>query len=128
MALHYQYEDMYNVIKHHVSLAKRYKDTPLRHFSIAFLSIHDKHRIDIEDMITHTLRDTDIVFDREQFFIIFMPATEYSGADMLIKELCQYLGQKRKDTIVSYPRDGANAVEIIGEFENKIQSDYGVIL
>jgi hypothetical protein len=127
-AQHFLYEDFYNVIKHHIALIDRYENPIEKEFSIAFLSIHDKHSDEIGAAFTNILRETDIVFNKDRYYILFLPATNWNGADLLTKELCDFLDQQRKDTIVTYPDDGANAVEIIAAFENAIQKDYGIVI
>lgn len=127
-AQHFLYEDFYNVIKHHIALIDRYENPIEKEFSIAFLSIHDKKSEEIGKAFVNILRETDIVFNKENFYIFLFPATDWSGADKLIKELCEFLDQQRKDTIVTFPDDGANAMEIIAAFENSVQKDYGIVI
>ena len=127
-ALHFQYKDFYNVIKHHIALINRYDNEIEKQFSIAFLSVRDKKADEVAQAFVNILRETDIVFNNGHFYILFLPATDWSGADTLLKELCAFLDQQRKDTIVTYPEDGNSAMSVIAAFENKVQSDYGVVM
>ncbi|MGM0622756.1 MAG: hypothetical protein ACQESH_01920 [Campylobacterota bacterium] len=127
-ALHFQYDDFYNVIKHHIALISRFDSTIEKEFSIAFLSVHEKDSKHIADAFSGILRETDIIFNYEHFYLLFLPATDWNGTDMLISELCDFLDQQRKDTIVTYPSDGKNAIELIAKLEDVIQKDYGIVL
>lgn len=127
-AQHFLYDDFYNVIKHHIALIDRYENPIEKDFSIAFLSIHDKDAKEIGQAFINILRETDVVFNKDRYYILFLPSTDWQGADKLVKELCEFLDQHRRDTIVSFPEDGANAVEIIAAFENSVQKDYGIVI
>ncbi len=117
-AQHFHYDDFYNVIKHHIALIDRFECIQEQQFSLVYIPIEKKGGIDYAKEFEGILRETDIVFNKINHYIFFLPATDWVGADKIAKEICEYLDQPREDTIVNYPDDGGNAVE----------RDYGVKL
>ena len=127
-ALHFHYDDFYKVIKHHIALINRFDESIEKEFSIAFLSVHDRDSDKIAQAFVNILRETDIVFNNQHFYILFLPATNWDGADLLVKDICEFLDQQRKDTIATYPKDGESAMQLIASFEDAIQKDYGIVI
>ncbi len=120
----FPYEELINIIEHHISLIRRFEKNKDDEFSLIFLKTDETNRIGVENMIKKILRSTDIITEYEGNYVILLPLTDYEGGYKLLKELQEFLDVESKETIVSYPDDGVNAHELLYKLKDKIKTFY----
>jgi hypothetical protein len=89
-----------------------------------FLKMEDIDDLELKKSIQIVFRDSDIIFDAGENYIILLPKTDWNGAYELLGGLQEFLNQNLQDSIVTYPDDGENADDIINSFKNVVKKCY----
>ena len=116
------------LVSHHIALIERFENPQLEEFSLLFLKLDDDTNIEIKKSIQIVFRDSDIIFDYQDNYIILLPKTDWSGAYELLNGLQEFLDQKLQDSIVTYPDDGKTADELMQSFKNVVKKYYNISL
>jgi len=116
------------LVAHHIALIERFSDPELAEFSLLFLKLDDYENIEIKKSIQIVFRDSDIIFEYEENYIILLPKTDWNGANELLSGLYEFLGQEFLDSIVTYPDDGTTAEELLESFKNVVKKYYNITL
>ena len=112
------------LISHHIALIDRFNSDSFEEFAILFLKMDDYDNMEIKKSIQIIFRDSDIIFEEEQNYIILLPKTNWNGAIDLLNGLQGFLNQKLQDSIVTFPDDGEDAQTLLTEFTKVVQRAY----
>jgi len=121
-------ETLKALISHHIALIDRFNSDSFEEFALLFLKMDDYDNMEIKKSIQIIFRDSDIIFEDHQNYIILLPKTNWNGAVELLNGLQDFLGQKLQDSIVTYPDDGEDAQTLLQEFETVVQRAYKITL
>jgi hypothetical protein len=113
-----------SLISHHIALIDRADVFGTQEFALMFLKMEDIDDLDLKKSIQIVFRDSDIIFDADENYIILLPKTNWNGAYELLGGLQEFLNLKLQDSIVTYPDDGENAEELLHSFKNVIDKYY----
>jgi hypothetical protein len=128
-SIHFSYDDLYNMVKHHIVLAERFSDDIGSHdFSLIFFKIKDGKTDKIANILETMLRKSDIVFNKDNDYIVLLPGTDWNGAYKVLSGIQNFLGIRIDETIVTFPDDGVTAMELLSLFSNKIEERYGILI
>jgi len=116
------------LITHHIALIDRFNSDSFEEFALLFLKMDDYDNMEIKKSIQITFRDSDIIFEDNQNYIILLPKTNWNGAVDLLNGLQEFLNQKLQDSIITYPDDGENAQALLSEFQIVVQKAYKISL
>jgi hypothetical protein len=121
-------ETLKALITHHIALIDRFNADSFEEFALLFLKMDDYDNMEIKKSIQIIFRDSDIIFEESQNYIILLPKTNWNGAIELLNGLQEFLNQKLQDSIVTYPDDGENAQTLLTEFESVVEKAYSINL
>ena len=121
-------QTLHALIAHHIALIDRFNNDDFEEFALLFLKMDDYDNIEIKKSIQIIFRDSDIIFEEAQNYIILLPKTNWNGAVKLLNGLQNFLGQTLKDSIITYPDDGEKASTLLTEFTKVVQDAYGITL
>jgi hypothetical protein len=121
-------ETLKALISHHIALIDRFESDSFEEFALLFLKMDDYDNMEIKKSIQIIFRDSDIIFEESQNYIILLPKTNWNGAIELLNGLQEFLNQKLQDSIVTYPDDGEDAQTLLKEFESVVQKAYKINL
>ncbi len=121
-------ETLKALISHHIALIDRFESDSFEEFALLFLKMDDYDNMEIKKSIQIIFRDSDIIFEESQNYIILLPKTNWNGAIELLNGLQEFLNQKLQDSIITYPDDGEDAQTLLREFENVVQKAYNINL
>ncbi len=116
------------LISHHIALIERFEEIEPIEFSLLFLKLDDYENIEIKKSIQIVFRDSDIIFEYDENYIILLPKTDWNGANELLNGLQEFLDQKFLDSIVTYPDDGKSADELLKSFKSVVNKYYGIVI
>jgi hypothetical protein len=117
------------LITHHIALIDRSDAYNVsQEFALLFLKMENFDNLEIKKSIQIIFRDSDIIFNIGENYIILLPKTNWNGAQEVLNGLEDFLDQKLKDSIVTFPDDGRNATEIINSFKSVIKRCYEIEL
>jgi len=116
------------LVAHHIALIERFSEPELAEFSLLFLKLDDYENIEIKKSIQIVFRDSDIIFEYDENYIILLPKTDWNGAIELLNGLQEFLGQAFQDSIVTYPDDGKSAEALLESFKNVVKKYYNISL
>ncbi len=116
------------LVAHHIALIERFAEPELAEFSLLFLKLDDYQNIEIKKSIQIVFRDSDIIFEYQENYIILLPKTDWNGAYELLNGLQEFLGQAFQDSIVTYPDDGKSADTLLENFKNVVKKYYNISL
>ncbi len=116
------------LISHHIALIDRFNSDSFEEFALLFLKMDDYDNMEIKKSIQIIFRDSDIIFEDHQNYIILLPKTNWNGAVELLNGLQDFLNQKLQDSIVTYPDDGEDAQALLDEFVHVVQKLYNITL
>lgn len=129
MAIYFKEENLFPLLSHHIAVMERL-DEDDHEFSIICFKMDISSR-EIEEILQKSLRKTDIVSNIGNFYIAFLPFTDYSGAYTLLSGINKFLNQPNLETISAYPEDGKNAFQILENFsavlEDNFNSDFNFL-
>ncbi len=129
MAMKFSTTDILNsLIAHHIALIDRFNSDSFEEFALLFLKLDEINDIEIKKSIQIIFRDSDIIFEQDENYIILLPKTDWNGAMELLNGLQEFLNISFKDSIVTYPDDGKNSTELIESFKSVIKETYGIKL
>ena len=117
-----------SLILHHIALIDRSDTYTTQEFALLFLKMDDFDNLEIKKSIQIIFRDSDIIFNVGENYIILLPKTNWNGAYELLKGLQDFLDQKLQDSIVTFPDDGAGADGLIESFKNVVKKYYDIEL
>ncbi len=118
-----------SLITHHIALIDRSDAYNLsQEFALLFLKMEYFDNLEIKKSIQIIFRDSDIIFNVGKNYIILLPKTNWNGAVEVLNGLEDFLDQKIKDSIVTYPDDGKNSAEILNSFRAVINKSYEIDL
>jgi hypothetical protein len=121
-------ETLKALISHHIALIDRFNSDSFEEFALLFLKMDDYDNMEIKKSIQIIFRDSDIIFEDHQNYIILLPKTNWNGAIELLNGLQEFLNQELQDSIVTYPDDGEDAQTLLNEFKNVVQKAYTIDL
>jgi hypothetical protein len=113
-----------SLINHHIALIDRSDTFSTQEFALMFLKMDDIDDLELKKSIQIVFRDSDIIFDAGENYIILLPKTDWNGAYELLRGLQEFLNQKLSDSIVTYPDDGEDANELMDSFKNVVEKCY----
>ncbi len=116
------------LVAHHIALIERFEEPQLAEFSLLFLKLDDFHNIEIKKSIQIVFRDSDIIFEYGENYIILLPKTDWNGAMELLNGLQEFLGQSFRDSVVTYPDDGKSADMLLQSFRHVVKKYYNIDL
>ncbi len=116
------------LVAHHIALIERFEEPQLAEFSLLFLKLDDFHNIEIKKSIQIVFRDSDIIFEYGENYIILLPKTDWNGAMELLNGLQEFLGQSFRDSVVTYPDDGKSADTLLQSFRHVVKKYYNIDL
>ncbi len=116
------------LISHHIALIDRFNSDSFEEFALLFLKMDDYDNMEIKKSIQIIFRDSDIIFEEAQNYIILLPKTNWNGAIELLNGLQGFLNQTLQDSIVTYPDDGEDAETLLTEFTKVVQRAYTIDL
>ncbi len=116
------------LLKHHIALIERFEEPQLAEFSLLYLRLGNNPSIELKKSVQIVFRDSDIIFEYNDDYIILLPKTDYNGAIELLKGLQEFLAQAFQDSIVTYPDDGRSAEELLENFSRIVRRYYGIDL
>ncbi len=117
-----------SLISHHIALIDRSDTFNTQEFALMYLKMEDVDDLELKKSIQIVFRDSDIIFDAGNNYIILLPKTNWNGAYELLHGLQEFLNQKLQDSIVTYPDDGEEASELLESFENVVNKYYNLEL
>ncbi len=116
------------LISHHIALIDRFNSDSFEEFALLFLKMDDYDNMEIKKSIQIIFRDSDIIFEEAQNYIILLPKTNWNGAIELLNGLQGFLNQKLQDSIVTFPDDGEDAQTLLKEFTHVVKRAYKINL
>lgn len=117
-----------SLILHHIALIDRADTFNTQEFALMYLKMDDIDDLELKKSIQIVFRDSDIIFDAGENYIILLPKTDWNGAYELLHGLQEFLNQKLKDSIVTYPDDGEEAETLINSFKYVVEKCYNIEL
>ncbi len=115
------------LISHHIALIKRFEENS-EEFALLFLHLENFDNIEIKKSIQIVFRDTDIIFNHNENFIILLPKTDWNGAYELLNGLQEFLDQELQDSIATYPDDGQDTKTLLNNFKKIVHKCYNIDL
>ena len=116
------------LISHHIALIQRFEENSDEEFALLFLHLENFDNIEIKKSIQIVFRDTDIIFNHNENFIILLPKTDWNGAYELLNGLQEFLDQELQDSIATYPDDGKDTKTLIESFKRVVNKYYDINL
>jgi len=113
-----------SLITHHIALIDRSDTFSTQEFALMFLKMEDIDDLELKKSIQIVFRDSDIIFNAGENYIILLPKTDWNGAYELLRGLQEFLNQNLQDSIVTYPDDGEDANELIKSFKSVVKKYY----
>jgi len=117
-----------SLISHHIALIDRSDTFTTQEFALMYLKMDDIDDLELKKSIQIVFRDSDIIFDAGENYIILLPKTNWNGAYELLHGLQEFLNQRLKDSIVTYPDDGEEAEALINSFKHVVEKCYNIAL
>lgn len=115
-----------SLINHHIALIDRSDVYGTQEFALLFLNMQNYDNLEIKKSIQIVFRDSDIIFNLGENYIILLPKTNWNGAFELLKGLQEFLDQELKESIVTYPDDSIDADGLIGAFKEVVKRCYKI--
>jgi hypothetical protein len=116
------------LVAHHIALIERFEERGFAEFSLLFVKLDEHPGLEIKKSIQIIFRDSDIIFEYGDNYIILLPKTDYNGANKLLEGLQEFLGENFRDSIVTYPDDGVTAEQLLHSFQNIVKKYYNIDL
>ncbi len=117
-----------SLISHHIALIDRSDTFSTQEFALMYLEMENIDDLELKKSIQIVFRDSDIIFDAGDNYIILLPKTDWNGAYELLHGLQEFLNQELQDSIITYPDDGEEAQELIGTFKSIVKKYYDLEL
>jgi len=115
-----------SLVEHHIALIRRFGDDEFEEFSLLFLKLDSGINIDIKKSIQIIFRESDLLFEYDEHFILLLPKTGWNGAVTLLNGLQKFLNQEFKDAIITFPDDGDNVEKLLTNFANMVNKTYHI--
>jgi len=113
-----------SLITHHIALIDRSDTFSTQEFALMFLKMDDIDDLELKKSIQIVFRDSDLIFDAGENYVILLPKTDWNGAYELLRGLQEFLNQNIHDSIVTYPDDGEDADELVDSFKSVVKKCY----
>ena len=117
-----------SLISHHIALIDRSDTFSTQEFALMYLEMENIDDLELKKSIQIVFRDSDIIFDAGDNYIILLPKTDWNGAYELLHGLQEFLNQELQDSIITYPDDGEEAQELIETFKGVVKKYYDLEL
>ncbi len=117
-----------SLISHHIALIDRQDAYYSQEFALVFLKMEDFDNLEIKKSIQIVFRDSDIIFNMEENYIILLPKTNWNSAHELLSGLQEFLDQEFKDSIVTFPDDAKEVHGLLDSFKNVVKKCYDIEL
>ncbi len=111
--VHFPLNALYSLIKHHIGMNKRFDTSNEAEFSLLYFEYAGGNPKTITQVFKKVLRDSDVIFNLGDDFILMLPYTDWNGAIKVLEGLQTFLERKEEDTIVTYPDDSNDARELL---------------
>jgi len=113
-----------SLISHHIALIDRSDTFSTQEFALMYLKMEDVDDLELKKSIQIVFRDSDLIFDAGDNYVILLPKTNWNGAYELFHGLQEFLNQKHQDSIITYPDDGEDADALIDSFKGVVKKYY----
>lgn len=122
--VHFPINSLYNLVKHHIGLNKRYDTSNEAEFSLLFFEYAGGNPKTITAVFKKVLRDSDVIFNIGDDFILMLPYTDWNGAVKVLEGLQTFLERKEEDTIITFPDDSRDARELLMMLNERVEKYY----
>lgn len=117
-----------SLISHHIALIDRADTYTTQEFALLFLKMAVHDDLELKKSIQVVFRDSDIIFNVGQNYVILLPKTSWNGAYELLRGLQEFLDQELLDSIVTFPDDGEDPDALIDAFKSVVKRCYQIEL
>ncbi len=117
-----------SLISHHIALIDRSDSCDTQEFALLFLKMDEFDNLEIKKSIQIVFRDSDIIFNSGENYIILLPKTNWNSANELLSGLQEFLDQEFKDSIVTYPDDAKEVYGLIDSLKSVVKKYYNIEL
>lgn len=93
-------------------------------FSLMFFEYTGGSPKTITQVFKKVLRDSDVIFNMNEDFVLFLPYTDWNGAMKVLEGLQTFCEKKEYDTIVTYPDDSTDAKELLMLLNEHVEKHY----
>ncbi len=122
--VHFPINSIYSLIKHHIGMNDRYDTSNEAEFSLLFFEYAKGNPKTITSVFKKVLRNSDVIFNVGDDFILMLPYTDWNGALKVLEGLQTFLERKEEDTIVTYPDDSRDARELLMLLKERVEKYY----
>jgi hypothetical protein len=123
-ATYFPYENLYNLVSHHIGILSRFDLQQTSPFSLLFLRLENRNQEEIIRSMEDILRDSDAILVDNENYILLLPSTDKEGVETVISSFSDYYRKIFNNTFVTFPHNGNMTRTLLNSLSKKIASDY----
>jgi len=117
-----------SIIDHQIAMINRFDQNSIEEFSLLFIKLDHIMELEIKKMVQIIFRDSDLIFEYENNYIILLPKTNWNNSIKILQGLQEFLSQNYKESIITFPDDGKSTDELLNRFKNLVKKNYNIDL
>jgi len=117
-----------SIIDHQIAMINRFDQNSIEEFSLLFIKLDHIMELEIKKMVQIIFRDSDLIFEYENNYIILLPKTNWNNSIKILQGLQEFLSQNYKESIITFPDDGKSTNELLNRFKNLVKKNYNIDL
>jgi hypothetical protein len=125
-ATYFPYENIYNLVSHHIGRLSRFDLQQNEPFSILYLHLENRNKEEIIRSMEEILRDSDAILYHEDSYFLLLPNTDNRGIETVAQSFSDYYRKVFSNTFVTYPYNGNMTRTLLNNLTKKIKNDYNM--
>ncbi|MDR3347152.1 MAG: hypothetical protein LBN32_00920 [Helicobacteraceae bacterium] len=119
----FAFDDFRVFIRHEIGEMQRLLEDQ-RKITVMFFEHGESERV--LNVLIESLRTSDVVFYRMDYFFVVMPLTDKEGAMHVARNLEDFFGEDVRDVNATWPEDGKTENELLSNFAQYIRTKCGL--
>ena len=116
--IHFSFTDFKQLLSLNMGIADRLDENRAESFTILHCNLEGIEQEVIDNSLKDILRTSDSIVNNEKDYFFVLPYTDKYGADIVKKMFDDAFAKFLNSFMLSYPADGENAEEILGNMQD----------
>ena len=122
--VHFGFDNFKQLLDLSIGMSERLDENRAESFTILYCDFSVVKEDIIKDSLNHVLRNSDSIVNYESEYFFVLPYTDKYGAEIVKNMFSEFFTNNLDAAMVSYPRDGETAEQLVEELADIVSAKY----
>jgi len=122
--VHFGFDNFRQLLDLSIGMSERLDENRAESFTLLYCDFSVVKEDIIKDSLNHVLRTSDSIVNSEADYFFVLPYTDKYGAEIVKNMFNEFFARDLDSHVVSYPRDGETAKQLVEELADVVSAKY----